>query len=123
MSKLVRITITLPRDVLDAADREAKRLDRSRSRVVAEALRRYVGTPLAVREPVTIVDAAAEVAEARRRHLSSDLTLSPTERLRRAEELAQVARHVRGRRARRQIIAFDSYEDFDRWKKAQRAGA
>lgn len=39
---LVRVTCTLPADVLKAADGLAKRLDRSRSWVVAEALRRYV---------------------------------------------------------------------------------
>lgn len=39
---LVRATCTLPADVLKAADALAKRLDRSRSWVVAEALRRYV---------------------------------------------------------------------------------
>ncbi len=39
---LLRITCTIPADVLKAADRLAKRLERSRSWVVAEALRRYV---------------------------------------------------------------------------------
>ena len=39
---LLRITCTVPADVLKAADRLAKRLERSRSWVVTEALRRYV---------------------------------------------------------------------------------
>ncbi len=128
MSKLERTSITLPRDVLAAADREAKRLDRSRSWVVAEALRRYVaetegsGRPAQVTERAAPVYAAAEVAEARRRHLAADLKLPPAERLRRAEELAHLARLVHGRRRRHQVVAFDSYEDFYEWKKAQRAG-
>src|SRR5919198_85206 len=112
MSKLARISITLPREVLAAADREAKRLDRSRSWVVAEAVRRYAGEPAArsgeqVAEPAPPADAAAEVAEARRRLLAADLRLSPAERLRRAEELVQLAWHVHGRRHRAQVIGFD----------------
>jgi hypothetical protein len=69
------------------------------------------------------VYAAQEVADARRRHLAADLKRSPAQRLRRAEELARLARGVRSRRARRQqVIGFDSYEDFYEWKKARRAG-
>ena len=45
-----RIAITLPKDLLAATDRRAKELDRSRSRVIAEALRAYVARPTAVRE-------------------------------------------------------------------------
>src|SRR6266496_1180571 len=117
MSEIVRISITLPQEVLAAADREAKRLDRSRSWVVAEAVRRYVkehgaGSSEQVRE----------VAEARRRHLLADLKLSPAERLRRAEELVRLARLVHPRRRRQQVIGFDSYEDFYEWKKARLVG-
>jgi hypothetical protein len=121
MSKLTRISITLPREVLAAADREAKRLDRSRSWVVAEAVRRYAGEPGAgsgqIAGPAPPAYAAAEVAEARRRHLAADLRLSLAERLRHAEELVQLAWHVHGRRHRAQVIGFDSYEDFYEWKR------
>ena len=128
MSKIVRISITLPQEVLAAADREAKRLDRSRSWVVAEAVRRYVkehgaGSSEQVREVAEPAYAAAEVAEARRRHLLADLKLSPAERLRRAEELVRLARLVHPRRRRQQVIGFDSYEDFYEWKKARLVGA
>ncbi len=128
MSKLTRISITLPREVLAAADREAKRLDRSRSWVVAEAVRRYVkeqgaGSREQVSEAAPPAYAAAEVAEARRRHLLADLKLSPAERLRRAEELGRLARRAQRRGRRHQIIGFDSYEDFYEWKKARLVGA
>ncbi len=128
-SKFARISVTLPRDVLAAAEARARELDRSRSWVVAEAVRRYVADPRAagaggrVAEAAAPVNAAADVAEARRRHLVADLKLSPAERLRRAEELARLARQVHGRRGRHQVIAFDTYEDFYAWKKARRAGA
>ena len=42
-----RISITLPARVLATADKLAKRLDRSRSWVVAEAIRRFGGDPTA----------------------------------------------------------------------------
>jgi predicted transcriptional regulator len=120
MSKLTRVTITLPRDLLAAADARAKRLDRSRSWVVAESLRAYV--PPGVREPVHAYG-AGEVAAARRRHLIADLQLSPAERLHQAEDIARLARTVKGRGRRSQVIGFDTYEDYYEWKKAYRAGA
>ncbi len=122
MSTLTRITITLPRDLLAAADARAKRLDRSRSWVVAEALREFVtGEPTVVREPVAR-SAVREVADARRRHLATDLRLPPAERLRRAEELGRLARAAQRRGPRHQIIAFDNYEDYYEWRKTRLIG-
>ena len=132
--RFARVTVTLPRDLLAAADRLAGRLDRSRSWVLAESLRKHLeaggsyarpaAAPSAVREPGAPTYAAQEVAEARRYHLKSDLQLSPSERLRRAEELVRLARLVHPHSPRRQIIAFDSYEDYYEWKKKARlAGA
>jgi predicted transcriptional regulator len=122
-----RISITLPRDVLAAADRRARALDRSRSWLIVEAIRVYLATPLAAPARVGEGDAPTyaveEVAAARRRHLAADLKRSPAERLRRAEELVRVARQVRPRRRRhQQVIGFDTYEDFYEWKRARRAG-
>jgi len=122
-----RISMTLPRDVLVAADRRARALDRSRSWLIVEAIRAYLATPLAapagVREPDAPAYGVQEVAAARRRHLAADLKRSPAERLRRAEELVRVARQVRPRRGQRQqVIGFDTYEDFYEWKRARRAG-
>lgn len=119
---LERITITIPKDVLAAADRQARQLGRSRSWVITEAVRGYARTS-GVSEPPPPY-AAEAVAEARTRHLLTALQLTPAERLRRADELTRLARAVRpARRGRRQqIIAFDAYEDFYEWKKARRAG-
>lgn len=122
MSKLVRITITLPEDLLAAADARAKRVDRSRSWVVVEALRDGLTSgATAVREPVAAY-AAREVADARRRHLATDLRLPPAERLQRAEELGRLARAAQRRGSRRQVIAFDSYEDYYEWRKTRLVG-
>lgn len=122
MSKLVRITITLPEDLLAAADARAKRVDRSRSWVVVEALRDGLTSgATAVREPVAAY-AAREVADARRRHLATDLRLPPAERLQRAEELGRLARAAQRRGSRQQVIAFDSYEDYYEWRKTRLVG-
>ena len=111
-----RVSITLPREVLAAADRQAKALDRPRSWVIAEAIRSYrSGSPSRTAAP----PGAAEVAAARRQHLLADLERTPEERLRRAAALVRLAPESRtGRRA--QIIGFDSNEDFAAWKKAHR---
>jgi hypothetical protein len=122
---LKRISITLPKDVLDAAGRRARALGRSRSWLIVEAVRAYLAAPAdaRVREADAPAYAVEQVADARRRHLLTDLKRSPGERLRRVEELTRVARQVRPRRGRRdQVIGFDSYEDFYEWKKAHRAG-
>lgn len=129
---LARISITIPRDLVTAADRRARQLDRSRSWVVAEALRRYLSAGQnaapregrVVSEPVAAYAAVAdEVAEARRRHLAAEFTLPAAERLRRAEELGRLARQAQRRPRRQQVIGFDTYEDFYQWKKARLVGA
>ncbi len=129
---LERISITIPKDVLEAADRRAAELDRSRSWVVVDALRRYLGSVGAgrsegqaarvVHEVAPILYVAGEVAEARLRHLRAELALSPSERLRRAEELGSLARQAQRRGRRQQAIGFESYEDFYEWKKRRLIG-
>jgi hypothetical protein len=111
-----RISITLPREVLAAADSRAKELDRPRSWIIAEAIRNYRSAPPS---PAVEPPGAAEVAGARRQHLLADLQRAPEERLRRAAALLRMAPGARTRR-RAQIIGFDSYEDFASWKKARR---
>src|SRR6266516_6561279 len=114
-----RIAITLPRDILSAADRRAKALDRSRSRLIVDALRAYLASPTAVREEARPAYGSEAFGVARRQQLERDLARSPTERLQQAEAAARLAQARRPRRGRRhQIIAFDSHEDFWEWKKA-----
>lgn len=121
-----RIAITLPQETLKLADRLARDHDRSRSWVISEAVRQYAAGAVhpagRVREPSPqLYTAAAEVADARLRHLQADLKLAPAERLRRAQELIRLARMVHPRPCRVQVIGFDSLEDFAEWKKARRA--
>jgi hypothetical protein len=128
--RIARISMTLPADLLRQTDQEAKRLGRSRSWVIAEALRRMqAGTgagagPGLVREATTAspyVAVQEEMEVARDRRLRAALALSPGERLRQANELLRLARAVRPARNRTQVIAFDTFEDFWLWKRAHRA--
>jgi hypothetical protein len=102
-----RIAITLPPETLAAADRLAHDADRSRSWVIAEAVRRF---------------AAAGLGPSRTAQLRSDLRLTPEARLRAAEETARVAELRHGPR-RDRMLAFDRYEDFLDWKRSEDARA
>jgi len=118
-----RIAITLPKDLVAAADRRARELDRSRSRVIAAALRAYLESPSQpqVREAGRPAYGSDAIGSARRAQLERDLARSPAERLRNAEAAARTARAHRAPRGRRhQIIGFDSYDDFYEWKQSHR---
>ena len=116
-----RIAITLPKDVLVSLDRRTRELHRSRSGVIADAIRAFLAGPAVVREPRPAYG-ADDVGTARREQLERDLARSPAERLRAAEAAARLARSRRPKRgAVQQIIGFDSYEDFYAWKKTNRA--
>ena len=122
-----RIAITLPEKDLAAADRLAKQLDRSRSWVIAEAVRRFAAqyassvpagsAPLRVAEPASAYAVASEVEldPYRLAQLERDMKLTPEQRVLAAEETLH---QVGPRRPRRhQVLAFDRYEDFLDWKK------
>jgi predicted nucleotidyltransferase len=101
-----RIAITLPPEVLKSADRLAGKLDRSRSWVVAEAIRRYAASA-AERTPGLVAEEPARydprfgipirpgLGPYRQLQLESDLRLTPEERIRAAEETALISRLVR----------------------------
>lgn len=106
---------------MEAADRRAAALDRSRSWILVEALRRFLAPPSAP---------APSVAEPRIRYrpglgaqrsgqLTADFALSPEERVRMAEETALVA-ELRGRPpVRTRVVAFDRLEDYLEWKRLE----
>jgi len=123
-----RIAITLPAPVLAAADRLAKRLDRSRSWVIAEAVRRYADAE-AGKPAVQVRDAGiayqpgayADLGALRRAQIEADFRLSPTARVRAAEETAREGRLLHPP-AGQQLLFFDRPEDYLRWKQREAAG-
>ena len=118
---LDRVTVTVPADLVKKADALARRERRSRSWVVTEALAGYLreGKPPArVAEPATTpYTTRPGLGEQRLAQLKSDLLLSPEERVREAEELAETAQLAHPRPRYRQVVLFDSLEDFFAWKK------
>ena len=128
MSTFRRVTVTVPAAVLKAADRLAARLDRSRSWVVSEALRRYAGGEAShapagggkssgVRESVATPYASRPgLDEQRLAQLVADLQLSPEQRVREAEETAQLALRLHPRPRAAQVLAFQTYEDYLDWR-------
>src|ERR1044071_1211387 len=86
-TRFARISITLPRELLVAADRRARELDRPRSWIVAEALRGYLSgapaQPPAVREPASVPSGAAPgLGPSRLAQLEAALALTPEQRVR-----------------------------------------
>lgn len=125
----VRTSITLPPELVDAADRRARELDRSRSWVIAEALRRYVADPgdraagaVAGRVSEAVMPYMARrpgLGEYRQVQLEADMALTPEERVRTAEATARVGELSRATGRREQVLAFERYEDYLDWKRRE----
>lgn len=98
-----RIAITLPPDDLAAADRLAKAQDRSRSWIIAEAIRKYAAAP------ETGPDRSKGLGPFRLDQLISDLALSPEQRIRAAEDTQRVSRYI-GRVAEQQPAPKGDYD-------------
>lgn len=109
-----RIAITLPQETLDAADQRAGELDRSRSWVIAEAIRVYTGGGVAAPVPGAAAPRGSweeRLGPSRVAQLAADLRLTPEERVIAAEETAR-ATPTRDRGRVQRVIAFDRYEDY-----------
>src|SRR2546428_3754593 len=111
-----RISITLPREVLAAADRRARGLDRSRSWLIVEAIRVYLaGSPSQVRESAATPYGVPSpgLGPLRLAQLESDLRLTPERRIRSAEETARLAGCARGAPGPpHHGLSFDPDEDY-----------
>lgn len=129
-----RIAITLPGKDLAAADRLAQALDRSRSWVVAEAIRRFTApgaatsgraegsaqTTTAVPSPAP-APAAHGLGASRLAQLERDMSLTPEARVRAAEETLRLTEL--GRKPRTHTLrAFATYLDYLDWKRSRDPG-
>ena len=121
-TRFARISITLPRALLVAADLRARELDRPRSWIVADALRGYLSgspaRPPAVREATSApYSAAPGLGPYRLAQLEADLALTPEQRVREAERTARAT--PRRARSGHRLLLFDRYEDYLEWKRNQ----
>lgn len=105
-----KIAITLPQEDLLAADRLAAAQDRSRSWIVAEALRQYVARSSRHAEPTSDLD-AGRTAQLRR-----DLMLSPQERIEAGEETLRIV-GARSATTGQQPLTFPSFDAFLAWNR------
>jgi predicted transcriptional regulator len=116
---LSRVTITVPPDVLAEADRRAEELHRSRSWLVAEALRAYLAAreaqPTVVREVGGTY--AAGLGPGRLAQLTADLELTPEERVRLAQQAADARPPRRRPEQPDRVICFDRLEDYFAWER------
>jgi hypothetical protein len=129
-SRYARIAITLPKPDLAAADRLARAHDRSRSWVVAEAIRRFAvageapNSSRRTNAPAAGSDhqlsselAPTGLGASRMTQLARDLALTPEERVRAAEETLRATPAETSRTHR--VMAFDRYEDFLEWQRTR----
>ena len=119
--RYARIAITIPEDDLAAADALAHERDRSRSWIIAEAVRRYTAEPAPEPAPAP-APRRPGIGALRRAQLTADLRLSPEARVRAAEETARVGL-ARARPRAQRVIGFDRYEDYLAWKRLEEIDA
>lgn len=111
-----RIAITLPPETLRAADKLAARHDRSRSWIVAEAMRQYA----AAQEGASNADdASTPLGASRLEQLRRDVALSPESRVLESEALVSVGDTPGKPLAPR---TFPSYDAFLAWRRERDAG-
>ena len=105
MARSTILSISLPPNLRARLDAEAERQRRSRSFLVQEAVRGYLG------------DQDRLFGEARDQTLREGLALSPAERLRLSEELwGELAR---GREVTVPwTAAFETFDEYERWRRS-----
>ena len=122
-----RVSLTLPKALLAAADRRAKELDRSRSWLIADALTAYLAIPATAGRAVSARESRPPVyagspglGEQRLDQLRSDLRLTPEQRVLEAERTTQATATPPARWTG--VLTFDRFEDYLRWKRREAAG-
>src|SRR5690242_3792016 len=99
------LSVSLPAGLRATLDAEARRQKRSRSFVVAEAIRKYVAQ-----------QQREAFAEARDRTIGEALALTPAGRVQVAEDLWRD--FAQGRRVARPWTAtFDTFDEYERWRR------
>ncbi len=124
--------MTIPADLVRQADQLARQWDRSRSWVIAEAIRRLdqqqqpaplpgmvAERGIAAPPRSTLPADGGRLDPSRRRMLADDLRLSPEARVLAAE---RTAREVPARSYGRLFVSFDRPEDYLQWKSLEAAG-
>lgn len=116
-----RVAITLPPETLRAADELAARHDRSRSWIIAEAIRQFAAANRAGAAAAP-PDAARRLGPSRMEQLRRDAALSPERRVLESEE-SNALLAVGGARAEPvSPRVFPSYDAFVAWRRERGDG-
>jgi len=117
---LSRISITIPEELIAAADRRAAELERSRSWVLVDALRQYLARPEGAVHEGEVAYLGGLGAQ-RMAQLEADLRLTAEERVIEAERTLDVEDVRRSSRKAQQdrLLTFDRYEDYVDWKRRE----
>lgn len=121
---LARISITIPQRLVADLDRLAPKLDRSRSWLVADAVRQYLArwedhgaAGYAVREAPRDSYPQRRLDDNRIAQLEADLRLTPEERVREAEATARLSEAGRRHADWQGVLIFTRYEDYLEWER------
>ncbi|MEO7966020.1 MAG: ribbon-helix-helix protein, CopG family [Gemmatimonadaceae bacterium] len=105
-----RIAITLPPETLRAADELAAQLDRSRSWIIAEAIRQFAASYAAL----STNDGLKRLGDSRHAQLRRDVALAPESRVLESEELAAVGNTLGEPTV---PLRFSTYDAFLAWRR------
>jgi hypothetical protein len=111
-----RIAITLPPETLRAADELAAQHDRSRSWIVAEAIRQYAA---AQRGAPPADGVSARLGRSRLEQLRRDVALSPEARVLESEELVAIGGELPEPVSPRTFASFDAFLAWRREREAR----
>lgn len=104
-----RVAITLPPETLRAADELAAQADRSRSWIIAEAIRQYAarsGTSYGEE------DSAGRIGASRLEQLRRDAALSPTTRVHEGESISVIGQAPAHPAEPRTFGSYDAFQDW-----------
>jgi len=109
-----KIAITLPTEDLASADRLAAEQDRSRSWIIAEALRQYVARASPPGQQVALDDSRHE-------QLRRDMTLTPLERIQAAEATLRIVGRSPAAPSENEPLFFEDFDAFLAWNRERAA--
>jgi hypothetical protein len=119
---VLRISATIPDDLVKSADERASQLDRSRSWVLSQALRHYLAgskEPGVPPRDLSVGGASPTgLGTSRLEQLRADLRLTPEERVKEGERTLRVSDRD-ARPSRQRVITFDSFEDYLEWDRRE----
>jgi len=112
--RFAKIAITLPAEDLASADRLAAKQDRSRSWIIAEALRQYVVRASSPDQQVALDDSRHE-------QLRRDMALTPVKGIQAAEASVRLVGRSAAAPSENEPLFFEDFDAFLAWNRERAA--